>query len=92
MEHVLLRKGIEAVYQPFLPKGTHPFVYLSLTIKPEHLDVNVHPTKQIVQFLNADAIVERICSLVQESLAAHNVSRTFYTQVGVLFDNRVFAY
>ena len=44
----VLKKGIEAVYAAYLPKNSHPFVFLSLTMAPQHLDVNVHPTKQEV--------------------------------------------
>lgn len=43
-----LKKGIEAVYSTCLPKNTHPFVFLSLTLPPHTVDVNVHPTKQEV--------------------------------------------
>lgn len=46
-----IRKSIEMVYSAFLPKGTHPFVYLSLEINPKNVDVNIHPTKHEVHFL-----------------------------------------
>ncbi len=72
---------MEAVYAPFLPKHTHPFIYLSLHIKPQHLDVNVHPTKQKVCFLNEDKIVEFLCEEIEKLLSQHNTSRQFLTQV-----------
>ena len=31
------------VYNAYLPKHTHPFIYLSLRLPPNALDVNVHP-------------------------------------------------
>ena len=43
-----LKKSLEVAYDEYLPKHTHPFVYLSLFIKPDRLDVNVHPTKKEV--------------------------------------------
>lgn len=79
--HTLLKKSIEALYTAFLPKGTHPFVYLSLTVKSENVDVNVHPTKQQVHFLYEDFIVEKISDDFSACLAKNNSSRTFLTQV-----------
>lgn len=43
-----IRRAIEGIYQIFLPKQQHPFVYLSLQLDPHSLDVNVHPAKEVV--------------------------------------------
>ena len=64
----------------FLPKGSHPFVYLSIEIEPHRVDVNVHPTKQEVNFLHEDEIVELITEKIREQLAAVDTSRSFLTQ------------
>ncbi|KAJ3112583.1 DNA mismatch repair protein [Phlyctochytrium bullatum] len=80
VESSALKKMFEAVYQAFLPKNTHPFIYLSLEIKPYTLDVNVHPTKKEVLFLHEDQIVEFVANAARERLAGANESRTFVTQ------------
>ncbi|KAJ3187287.1 DNA mismatch repair protein [Gaertneriomyces sp. JEL0708] len=80
VESSSLKRSVDAVYSEFLPKGTHPFVYFSLDIKPENLDVNVHPTKKEVHFLNEDQIVESVCRALRERLEGANRSRTFLTQ------------
>lgn len=72
-----LRRALNSVLQVFLPKGNYPFIYLSLRIKPENLDVNVHPTKKEVRFLHEDEIIEWICGHVHDVLASKNSSRTF---------------
>ncbi|EXJ75376.1 DNA mismatch repair protein MLH1 [Cladophialophora psammophila CBS 110553] len=80
VESSTVKKAIEQTYQLFLPKGGHPFVYLSLDIDPARVDVNVHPTKREVHFLNEDEIIELVCANIRESLAKVDTSRTFKTQ------------
>lgn len=75
-----IRKAIEQTYSTFLPKGGHPFTYLSLEIDPHRVDVNVHPTKREVNFLNEDEIIEKICTDIRLKLATVDTSRTFMTQ------------
>ncbi|XP_077979324.1 DNA mismatch repair protein Mlh1-like [Glandiceps talaboti] len=75
-----LRKAIETVYAAYLPKNMHPFLYLSLEISPQNVDVNVHPTKHEVHFLHEDAILEEIQKCVEQKLLGCNESRTFFTQ------------
>ncbi|KAK2627694.1 hypothetical protein QTJ16_002340 [Diplocarpon rosae] len=75
-----IRKAIEQTYSSFLPKGGHPWTYLSLDIDPHRVDVNVHPTKREVNFLNEDEIIEKICLDIRTNLANVDTSRTFMTQ------------
>lgn len=75
-----MRKAVEQTYSTFLPKGGHPFVYLSIEIDPQRVDVNVHPTKREVNFLNEDEIIELICNDIRIKLANVDTSRTFMTQ------------
>ncbi|KAG0652647.1 Post meiotic segregation 2 [Hyphodiscus hymeniophilus] len=75
-----IRKAIEQTYSTFLPKSGHPFTYLSLEIDPQRVDVNVHPTKREVNFLNEDDIIETICNDIRVKLGNVDTSRTFLTQ------------
>lgn len=80
-----IRKSLDTVYGLYLPKGSHPFIYLSLYMNPQNLDVNVHPTKHEVNFLHEEAIIVKIKSEVEKLLTGANSSRTFFTQVNILF-------
>ncbi|TEB13956.1 hypothetical protein FA13DRAFT_1782694 [Coprinellus micaceus] len=80
VESSRMKRAVEAVYTSILPKGASPFVYLSLEVDPKHVDVNVHPTKKEVHFLNEDGITAEICSAVQATLAKQATSRSFETQ------------
>uniref|UniRef100_A0A8C3LMH4 DNA mismatch repair protein MLH1 n=1 Tax=Chrysolophus pictus TaxID=9089 RepID=A0A8C3LMH4_CHRPC len=80
VESTALRKAIETVYAAYLPKSTHPFLYLSLEIAPKNVDVNVHPTKHEVHFLHEDSILERVQQHVESKLLGSNSSRMYFTQ------------
>lgn len=80
VESSAVKKAIEHTYSMFLPKGGHPFIYLSLEIDPKRVDVNVHPTKREVNFLNEDEITDRVCEEIRVRLSNVDISRTFMTQ------------
>ncbi|WVR07419.1 hypothetical protein IAU60_004460 [Kwoniella sp. DSM 27419] len=80
VESTKIRKAVDALYTAYLPKGASPWIYLSLEIDPAKIDVNVHPTKSEVHFLNEDEMVDAIVAAVQAVLAGANVSRSFTVQ------------
>lgn len=53
----------------------------SLDIAPQNVDVNVHPTKHEVRFLNEAEIFEKLQQAVDAKLLGANTSRSFLTQV-----------
>ncbi|KAJ0410418.1 hypothetical protein P43SY_002750 [Pythium insidiosum] len=75
-----LKKACELVYSLYLPKHTHPFVYMSLQMPPQNLDVNVHPTKREVHFLYEELIVEALAKHLEIQLKGSNQSRVFTVQ------------
>ncbi|XP_029376653.1 DNA mismatch repair protein Mlh1 isoform X1 [Echeneis naucrates] len=80
VESSALKKAIEMVYAAYLPKNTHPFLYLSLEIASHNVDVNVHPTKHEVHFLHEDSIIESVQKHIESKLLGSNSSRTYFTQ------------
>uniref|UniRef100_A0A8C2HZ76 DNA mismatch repair protein MLH1 n=1 Tax=Cyprinus carpio TaxID=7962 RepID=A0A8C2HZ76_CYPCA len=80
VESSALKKAIETVYTAYLPKNTHPYLYLSLEIAPQNIDVNVHPTKHEVHFLHEDSIIESVQKHIESKLLGSNSSRTYFTQ------------
>jgi DNA mismatch repair protein MutL len=45
-----LTKGIDDAYRGTVPEGLYPPVALRVEVDPHQVDVNVHPTKQLVRF------------------------------------------
>ena len=75
------QKALDSVYSTYLAKGKHPFVYLSMEIAPQNVDVNVHPTKHEVHFLHEDAIIHKIQTAADILLKGASTSRSFTVQV-----------
>ncbi|KAI0528539.1 hypothetical protein KFK09_001081 [Dendrobium nobile] len=43
-----LKRAIEVAYSATLTKASKPFIFMSIRVPSEHVDVNVHPTKREV--------------------------------------------
>lgn len=80
VDSTAVKRAVEQTYATFLPKGGKPFVYLSLEIDPARVDVNVHPTKREVNFLNEEEIIELVGDEIRTRLGKVDTSRTFITQ------------
>ena len=52
----IISKAIEEAYKPYMMQHKYPFTMLHLSIDPETLDVNVHPTKMELRFSNNEYI------------------------------------
>ncbi|SCV04271.1 LANO_0G09186g1_1 [Lachancea nothofagi CBS 11611] len=74
-----IRRALNQVYASFLAKGNKPFIFLSLKIRPDLVDVNVHPTKREVRFLHDDEIIEQLSSQLENTLSSVDTSRSFKT-------------
>ncbi len=65
----VIQHAISAGYGTLLPKGRHPVAILDVTLPPELLDVNVHPTKSEVRFVNSGAVHTAVSRSVALTLA-----------------------
>ncbi|KAI9501308.1 DNA mismatch repair protein [Coemansia spiralis] len=80
VDNTPIKRAVESLYTSILPKASRPFAYLDLRIKPQNVDVNVHPTKREVRFLNEDSIVGAIVDCIHTKLLDQNTSRSFAVQ------------
>ncbi|KAL0589503.1 hypothetical protein ABG067_002407 [Albugo candida] len=75
-----LKRACEYMYSMHIPKQCHPFLYLSLLMPSQNIDVNVHPTKQEVHFLYEEEIVQSIVNALENEIKKNDQSRTFLLQ------------
>ncbi len=55
-----IAKAIESGYRGRVMTGRYPFYVLFLDIKPELIDVNIHPSKKEIKFSNEPVLLDRI--------------------------------
>ncbi|MHA1378458.1 MAG: DNA mismatch repair endonuclease MutL [Candidatus Helarchaeota archaeon] len=64
----LISKAVEDAYGSLIPKNRYPIVIISIIINPELIDVNIHPTKREIRFLNDILIYQKIFDLISQKL------------------------
>ncbi len=65
----MLIRAIEQAYQTLIPRGRHPAALLFVQMRPEEVDVNVHPMKTEVRFRNGGAVFEVVFHAIRGRLA-----------------------
>lgn len=64
----VISKAIEEGYRNYLMQHKYPFTVLHFTIDPDLLDVNVHPAKMEVRFLNQMHFYEFVVRSVEQGM------------------------
>ncbi|MCB1179863.1 MAG: DNA mismatch repair protein MutL, partial [Leptospiraceae bacterium] len=60
----LIRKS----YDELIPYGSHPWCFLFFEIDPRYIDVNVHPTKKEIRFLDEEGFNAFFLELINKEL------------------------
>jgi DNA mismatch repair protein MutL len=63
-----LTKGIDDAYRATVAAGRYPPVALLVEVDPHQVDVNVHPTKQLVRFSDEKEVRQAISEAVRNSI------------------------
>lgn len=63
-----LTRGLDDAYRATVPAGRYPPVALRITVDPRRVDVNVHPTKQIVRFSEERAARDAVAAAVRSAI------------------------
>ena len=76
MRHPYFHKAVLSSYEQLIPDGTQPNYFLSFSVEPETIDVNIHPTKTEIKFENEMPIWQILSAAVKESLGRFSVAPT----------------
>ncbi|WP_419241530.1 DNA mismatch repair endonuclease MutL [Cardinium endosymbiont of Nabis limbatus] len=68
-----LNHAIKNAYERLLPTDGFPFYAMYLTIDPQWVDINVHPTKTEIKFQDEKALYAIVQAAIKKSLATHHV-------------------
>lgn len=69
----VINKAIEEAYKPFMMVHKYPFTLLNINIDSGQIDVNVHPTKMEIRFMNSSEVYAYIYHTVKDALESINM-------------------
>lgn len=56
IKHLALSTAVEKAYAELIPEKTYPSYFLFIQVDPSRIDVNIHPTKTEVRFVDEHAL------------------------------------
>jgi len=63
-----LAHAVEQAYQGLMPAGRHPIALVRITVPPDQVDVNVHPTKAEVRFRHERLVYAVVHAAVRDAI------------------------
>lgn len=71
-----LNHAIESAFHDLIPKEAFPSYFIYFEVDPKTLDVNIHPTKTEVNFLEAKTIYAILQSTIKQAIGKFNLTPT----------------
>ncbi|GAA4887056.1 DNA mismatch repair endonuclease MutL [Flaviramulus aquimarinus] len=69
-----LNHAIASAFEGLLKNGTHASYFLNLTVDPQTIDINIHPTKTEIKFDDEHTLYALLRSAVKHSLGQFNIA------------------
>ena len=71
----IVRRAVSQAYAGLVPKDRYPVVVLRIEVPPQDVDVNVHPAKTEVRFVNAFELQRAVAEGLRVALQDHGIQR-----------------
>lgn len=72
MKHPYFHKAVMNAYERLVPDGEQVPYFIYFTVKPEDIDVNIHPTKTEIKFENEPTIWQILAAAVKDAVGMFN--------------------
>ncbi len=77
VKNYYLNNAIEKAYADLLPEKCYPSYFINLEVDPSRIDVNIHPTKTEVKFLDEVILYAVLRSAVKKTLGQYSLATEF---------------
>lgn len=84
-----LNHAVSSAFEDLLPDDSYPLYVLFIEIDPSKIDVNVHPTKTEIKYLDEKSIYAILKSAVKRSIGRYNISPTLDFDQETGFSNMI---
>ena len=74
IKHPYLHHAIENAFMEMIPQDSYPGYFLNIEVNPADIDVNIHPTKTEVNFLDVKLVYAILHAAVRKAIGQHNLS------------------
>lgn len=74
IKHNYLHHAIENAFMEMIPKDSFPGYFLNIEVDPADIDINIHPTKTEVNFLDVKLVYAILHAAVRKAIGQHNLS------------------
>ena len=74
IKHAYLHHAIENAFMEMIPKDCFPGYFLNIEVDPSEIDINIHPTKTEVNFLDVKLVYAILHAAVRKAIGQHNLS------------------
>ena len=72
----IITRAIEDAYQSYMMGHKYPFTVIHITVPPDFIDVNVHPTKMELRFSNQQAVYDFVYQGLRKVLTYNTIRNT----------------
>lgn len=73
IKHPYLNHAVQSAFEDLLPDGAFPTYFIFIDVDPADIDVNIHPTKTEINFIEARLIYSFLRSAVKQSFGKFSI-------------------